>query len=234
MLYHVFMSEGDLREVKNNENSSARYVYVDNHWENDESDWVDFMYDNPHLKKFEGKRPNAATILHKMSQAMDETFSAYEGRGLKFDRKSFGVIVDQDEDFESPQVFASSDGIAIVKEHLEELSNLDFDKVYKFYDQKGALYKVGTLSEISQMMGWEEANHIIFRNYKPGKPGDAQYSWNMTMAQYDAIDLEWRSLVWRLRKAKQRNFSKPAIEFLEQRVEAARQERSKRFGGESK
>lgn len=130
-------------------------------------------------------------------------------------------ITTKDNKLHSGIAYATDPGVvAMQKSFLKKYADCDHEKIWNLSTDIGEIAFEGFVPDFFYLCGVEECHHAIFSQYK-GNQNSSNHS--LSIAKYDADEIEFRALKWQLRAARERIMPLCTVDRLRHRVEEARQ-----------
>lgn len=114
------------------------------------------------------------------------------------------------------------DSVLVSVYYLNNLSEIDIDKPGYLNRADGKDIFYGNLKDFAFLTGVEEAHHSAYQQSKKTVHENIDAS-NMPVAEYDAIEHEFRSLLFRRSVAKEYKLPQDTIDYLNERIENAKE-----------
>lgn len=118
----------------------------------------------------------------------------------------------------------NTDAVLIGVDFLSNLSRLDFDRIGYLSREDGVNFFHGFVEDFAFLMGVEETHHSSFAQFKKNPTTSVEAS-SVPLDEYDAIEHEFRALLFQKRTAEDRKMPRETTSFLDKRIEAARKVR---------
>jgi hypothetical protein len=118
----------------------------------------------------------------------------------------------------------NTDAVLIGVDFLSNLSRLDFTGIGSLSREDGVAFFHGYVEDFVFLMGVEETYHSSFAQFKK-KPTPSVEGSSVPLDEYDAIEHEFRALLFQRRIAEERKMPTETTSFLDKRIEAAKRVR---------
>lgn len=115
----------------------------------------------------------------------------------------------------------NTDAVLMGVDFLGNLSRLNFTRIGYLSREDGVNFFHGYVKDFVFLMGVEEAHHSSFTQFKENPAPSVEGS-TVPLDEYDAIEHEFRALLFQRRIAEERRMPRETISFLDKRIEAAR------------
>lgn len=171
---------------------------------------------------FKGNLDNAGHLMHQFSEGKKPSEDYWRKNGLKkYEAPPFAFISGPWEELFKVGHNVDLGLIIMSRVHLEKMSTLDRSKMHAF-PVRGSIFFAGTTENLFFLNNLEETDHPGFRLKHPETPVfTPQQLKHLTVAQYDALDIEHHALIRQKEEAVKRRFPKETIDSLTNRLLAA-------------
>ncbi len=175
---------------------------------------------------FEGNFETAGLLMASFTEGKKYLLDTLRTRGLTNFVVPAVLLLLQDSATHSPMGSQLDAGCIFVKlSFLQEYSLLDPSVVRTITRADGEHVFTGTMIEFFGLAGVEETHHFIFEQIK-NISSPVIDPLQVTVAEYDARENEYRALLWQLRFARKKNMRDSVCIKIRERLEAARIVRS--------
>jgi len=176
--------------------------------------WLENTFEN-----FEGNLDNAALLMTAFTQVKSYVFEKLTTRGLKDFQRPHTIILLDDVAIPVGEV-EKGKYVYIAKKYLGEMSQNDMQRETTVTRPEGAIAFQGLIPDLFRLDGVEETHHAAYHQTKTNvEPLLDPIS--TPMEEYDAREIEYRALKWRVRYAEEQKMPEVTVNLLRKRLEAA-------------
>lgn len=201
-------------------------------WNYSEEYWKNTLRQIP---EFHGDINKASQILVNISGGIKATKDKLQQKGLiSFTPPMLIVAYGERAERMSAlhNVDENTDAVLVGVYFLSNLSRLNFNRIGYFSRDDGVNFFHGYVKDFAFLMGVEEAHHSSFQQFKKNPTPSVEGS-SVPLEEYDAIEHEFRALLFQRRMAEEKKMPRETVSFLDKRIEAAKKVRELGGGRQS-
>lgn len=221
------MADNSQIEFKTLPKGEVDAICQDEPWNNTQMDWKVKLTQIP---EFNSDLDKSAEILFQIAQGIKATKDKLQSEGLVSYKspilaiaygtdlaKHMSMVHNTDE---------NTDAVIIGVNFLNAFSKLNFQRIGYLDRPDGTTFFHGYANDAAFLLGVEEAHHSSYTQFKNDRPPSVDGS-GAPIEVYDAIEHEFRALVFQHQIAMERKMPQETIDFLANRIRNAKVVRGK-------